>query len=372
MSALDGIRVLDFSTLVPGPLAGLMLAEAGADVIKVERPGTGDDMRGYEPRVGGTGIGFSLLNRGKRSLALDLRDPDVIRWLLSFAAEVDIVIEQFRPGVMDRLELGYQAFCAVNPRIIYCSITGYGQEGPKHHVAGHDLSYLADVGLLDLSAGPDGTPSLPPTLIADIGAGSFPAVVNILLALRTRDRTGEGCRLDISMTDNLFVFAFWALAAGLGTGRWPVRGRELLTGGSPRYRVYRTADGHFVAVAALEDKFWHAFCQLIALPVELRDEARAPAATIAGVAQKIAARPAAFWTEAFRDKDVCCSVVRTLDEALADPHFRQRGLFDDQIVTPSGTLPALPVSIAPAFRRKLPAAAAPVAGQDNELIRPQT
>ena len=193
MVPLSGIRVLDFSTLLPGPLAGLMLAQAGAEVIKVERPGTGDDMRGDEPRVEGVSVGFSLLNRGKRSLMLDLRDPGVIRSLLSFVAEVDIVIEQFRPGVMDRLGLGYQAFRAVNPRIIHCSITGYGADGSKRDVAGHDLSYLADVGLLALSAGSDGMPGIPPTLIADIGAGSFPAVVNVLLALRARDRTGEGC-----------------------------------------------------------------------------------------------------------------------------------------------------------------------------------
>lgn len=372
MVPLNGIRVLDFSTLLPGPLAGLMLAQAGAEVIKVERPGTGEDMRGYEPRVEGVSVGFSLLNRGKRSLMLDLRDPGVIRSLLSFAAEVDIVIEQFRPGVMDRLGLGYQALRAVNPRIIYCSITGYGADGPKRDVAGHDLSYLADVGLLALSAGSDGTPGIPPTLIADIGAGSFPAVVNILLALRARDRTGEGCHLDISMTDNLFVFAFWALAAGFGTGRWPVPGQELLTGGSPRYRIYRTADDRFVAVAALEDKFWHAFCHLIELPLDLCDDRRAPAETIAGVARKIAAHPAAFWTDAFRGKDVCCSIVRTLDEALADDHYRQRDLFEDQVIMPSGLLPALPVPIAAAFRRKLDAAAAPAAGEDNELIFAQT
>lgn len=368
MAALEGIRVLDFSTLLPGPLAGLMLAEAGAEVIKVERPEAGDDMRGYEPRLGGTGVGFSLLNRGKRSLMLDLRDPSVVRSLLSFVAEVDIVIEQFRPGVMERLGLSYQALRAVNPRIIYCSITGYGADGPKRDVAGHDLSYLADVGLLALSAGSDGMPGVPPTLIADIGAGSFPAVLNILLALRTRDRTGEGCHLDISMTDNLFVFAFWALASGHGTGRWPKPGKELLTGGSPRYRIYRTEDNRFVAVAALEDKFWNAFCQLIELPRNLWDDRLAPGETIAGVVQKIASHSFAFWTEAFNGKDVCCSAVRTLDEALSDDHFRQRGLFEDKIVVSSGLLPALPVPIVAAFRRELPAAAAPAAGQDNDWL----
>jgi len=365
---LHGIRVLDFSTLLPGPLASLILAEAGAEVIKVERPGKGEDMRGYPPQIGGMGGGFALLNRGKRAVALDLRSGEAVREVLALAREIDIVIEQFRPGVMARLGLGYEAIRAVNPRIVYCAITGYGQTGRRAQAAGHDMNYAAETGLLSLCAGADGTPGIPPTLIADIGAGSYPAVVNILLALRRRDATGEGCFIDVAMTDNLFTFLFWGLAMGFGTGTWPRAGAEQLTGGSPRYRIYRTADGRHLAVGALEDKFWQAFCEIAQVPAPLRDDSRDPAATIAAVEALVAARPAAHWSEALAGADACCSLVCSLEEAVRDLHFRARGLFDRQVTIPGHVLPALPVPVVSALRGDASSAPAPFVGQDNDAI----
>lgn len=368
MLPLDGVRVLDFSTLLPGPLASLILAEAGAEVIKVERPGAGEDMRAYEPQMNGTGAGFALLNRGKRAIALNLRAPGAVQTILDLAPSVDIVIEQFRPGVMSRLGLGYQNFRAANPKIIYCAITGYGQSGPKAQVAGHDLSYAAETGLLGLSAGADGTPGIPPTLIADIGAGTYPAVVNMLLALRQRDASGEGCFLDIAMTDNLFTFMFWGLAMGHGTGKWPRAGKEQLTGGSPRYRIYLTADGRYLAVGALEDKFWKTFCEIIELPPEFCDDRHDPAATIAAVSMRVAAKPSAHWDTLFAGADVCCSVVRSLEEAVRDVHFRARGLFERKVTIPGHALPALPVPVVPVLRTNKMAAAAPMVGADNASV----
>jgi crotonobetainyl-CoA:carnitine CoA-transferase CaiB-like acyl-CoA transferase len=365
---LQGIRVLDFSTLLPGPLASLILAEAGAEVIKVERPGKGEDMRAYPPQLDGTGGGFAMLNRGKKAVALDLRADGAAQSLLALAPTIDIVIEQFRPGVMNRLGLGYEAFRAANPRVIYCAITGYGQSGPRAQVAGHDINYAAETGLLGLATGADGTPGIPPTLIADIGAGSYPAVVNILLALRRRDATGQGCFIDIAMTDNLFTFLFWGLAMGHGTGTWPRAGREQLTGGSPRYRIYRTADGRHLAVGALEDKFWQAFCAIAGIPEALRDDARDPEATMAAVTQAVAARPAAHWHEALGATDTCCSVVRTLEEAVRDLHFKARGLFDREVTLPDHVLPALPVPVVAALRTAAVRAAAPRVGQDNGAV----
>lgn len=365
---LQGVRVLDFSTLLPGPLASLILAEAGAEVIKVERPGTGEDMRAYPPQLDGTGGGFAMLNRGKRAIALDLRDPASVRSVLELAPTVDIVLEQFRPGVMHRLGLGYEAFSAANPKIIYCAITGYGQAGARMQVVGHDLNYAADIGLLSLACGADGMPGMPPTLIGDIGGGSYPAVVNILLALRRRDRTGEGCFIDIAMTDNLFTFVFWGLAMGNGTGRWPRAGKEQLTGASPRYRIYRTADGRHLTVGALEEKFWQAFCQAIDLPAALRDDARDPDASIAGVAQRLAAQPAAYWEATLAGTDTCCAIVRTIEEAVRDLNFRARGLFDRQVTIPGHVLPALPVPVVAALRSPAASAAAPRVGQDNAAI----
>jgi crotonobetainyl-CoA:carnitine CoA-transferase CaiB-like acyl-CoA transferase len=365
---LQDIKVLDFSTLLPGPLASLILAEAGAEVIKVERPEKGDDMRGYPPSLSGTGGGFAMLNRAKRSIALDLRRNGAAQSILGLARDVDIVIEQFRPGVMSRLGLGYEQFCAVNPRIIYCAITGYGQSGPRAQAAGHDLNYAAETGLLGLTAGVDGMPGMPPTLIADIGAGSYPAVVNILLALRRRDQCGQGCFIDIAMTDNLFTFLFWGLAMGNGTGRWPRAGQEQLTGASPRYRIYRTADGRHLALGALEDKFWQAFCEIAEIPAGLRDDAVDPSATIAGVQKAIAGKTSQEWTELLGAADTCCSIVRTLEEAVRDLHFAARGFFGREVAIPGHVLPALPTPVVPALRNPLRRAMAPTVGQDNQAI----
>jgi crotonobetainyl-CoA:carnitine CoA-transferase CaiB-like acyl-CoA transferase len=208
MQPLSGILVLDFSTLLPGPMATLLLAEAGAEVIKIERTGSGEELRGSQPRFADTSVSFAMLNRGKRSIAIDLKVPDAVSRLRPLIESADVVVEQFRPGVMDRLGLGYDALSAINTRIVYCAITGYGQSGPKAQVAAHDLNYQADAGLLSIAAGADGAPVVPNALVADIAGGAYPAVLNILLALRDRDRTGKGCKLDIAMTDGLLPFVY--------------------------------------------------------------------------------------------------------------------------------------------------------------------
>jgi crotonobetainyl-CoA:carnitine CoA-transferase CaiB-like acyl-CoA transferase len=367
---LDGIRVVDFSTLLPGPLAGLMLAEAGAEVIKVERPGRGDEMRGYEPKLGEDSVNFALLNRGKRSIAIDLKDPAARARLMPLIGEADVLIEQFRPGVMDRLGLGYEALREINRRLIYCSITGYGQSGPKADVAGHDLNYIAETGLLHLAADGTGAPVVPPALIADIGGGTYPAVINILLALQQRARTGQGCRLDIAMCDNLFPLMYWALGNGFAAGRWPQAGDELVTGGSPRYRIYRTADNRFLAVAPLEQRFWERFCVLIGLEDRYRDDGRDRCATMARVAEIIGGKHAAHWQEVFQGEDVCCAIVASLEEALEDPHFRTRGLFEWRLTAAGRTIPAVPVPVAPAFRSTEPRGY-PGLGEDDELLGPE-
>ena len=222
---LGGLKVLDFSNLLPGPMASLLLAEAGAEVIKVERPGTGDEMRGYFPPFGPVSGNFALLNRGKASLVADLKDEGDRAHVRSLAAEADVLIEQFRPGVMARLGLGYDDLARLNPRLVYCSISGYGQSGARVAKAGHDLNYLAESGLLGLTRGADGAPVLPQVLAADIGGGGYPAVINILMALQGRERSGQGCHLDIAMADNLFAFAYWGLASGQA-GAWPKPSRK--------------------------------------------------------------------------------------------------------------------------------------------------
>jgi alpha-methylacyl-CoA racemase len=262
-----------------------------------------------------------------------------------------VLIEQFRPGVMDRLGLGYEAVVRLNPSIVYCSISGYGQTGPKKDTAAHDLNYIGDTGLLSLSMGTLDAPVIPPALIADIAGGAYPAVINILLALRMRDATGQGRRLDIAMADNLFPLMYWALGERHVRGICPGSGTGLTTGGTPRYRLYPTADDRMVAAAPIEQKFWEQFCDIIMLDTDLRDDALAPAATVAAISRIIRSRPAAYWSEVFAGRDCCCTIVATLEEALADPHFRARGLFAHSLVNEQGERQvALPVPIDPGFR----------------------
>ena len=269
---LTGVRVLDFSSLVPGPLASLILADAGADVVKVERPGTGDDMRALAPDD------FANLNRGKRSIMVDLKDQTATAVLEPMIAEADVLIEQFRPGVMERLGLGYERARALNKRLVYCSITGYGQTGPLATKAGHDLNYLVDAGLLASArrADSDGAPHLPPTFIADIGGGTYPALVNILLALRAVESTGCGAHLDIAMTENLFMWHWWIRAQVDVSGSSGEPGTVHPAGGSPRYALYAAADGAVVAVAALEERFWLQLCEILCVPAPLRLESADP------------------------------------------------------------------------------------------------
>ena len=324
MKPLQGCLVLDFSTLLPGPLATLLLAEAGADVMTIERPGS-EEM-----------ASLAQLNRGKTRLALDLKNPDDRTRLQPLLERADVIVEQFRPGVMDRLGLAYDDVAARNPRIVYCSITGYGQHGPKSGVAGHDLNYIGDTGLLSLSMGTPSNPVIPPALMADIAGGSYPAVINILLALRERDRTGRGRHLDVSMTDNLFTLMI---------------GSSIITGGSPRYRLYPTRDGKMLAVGALEQKFWDVFCDIANLDPALRDEARDPRATAARVAEIVAGETADTWARRIEGRDCCCSIVATVTEAMNDPHFAARGLFQDRRTSAHDDAPpALPVPLDPAFK----------------------
>jgi crotonobetainyl-CoA:carnitine CoA-transferase CaiB-like acyl-CoA transferase len=368
MKPLHGIKILDFGTLLPAPLATLLLAEAGAEVIKIERPGRGDEMRSYTPKFGVDSINFALLNRGKRSLAVDLKADGAVELLTPLIREADIIIEQFRAGVMDRLGLSYDALAAINPRLIYASITGYGQSGPYADVAAHDLNFCAQSGMLSLAAGSDGAPVVPSALVADIAGGAYPAVINILLALRKRDQTGRGCKLDIAMADNLFTLLYWSLGNGLAAGQWPRPAGDLVTGGSPRYNIYRAADGRFIAAAPLEDKFWDNFCAAIGLGHDERDDSRDPEGVKQAVARRIALRSSDDWRSIFAGQDVCCNIVATLDEAIDDRHFRARGVFDWTIEAGGRILSALPVPIDSQFRDAPSSSTYPALGGDNTAL----
>ncbi|MXN64611.1 CoA transferase [Stappia sp. GBMRC 2046] len=346
---LEGIKVLDFTTLLPGPLATLILAEAGAEVVKIERPG-GEDLRRYPPFIGKASAPFVLLNRGKICREVDLKDEKAHEVLIPLIEEADVLVEQFRPGVMERLGLGFENVRKINPRLIYCSITGYGQIGVRAGEAGHDINYLALTGLLALSHGSSEHPALPPTQIADIGGGSFPAVMNILLALLQRERTGKGVRLDIAMADAMFTFAVFAHAELAATGKAPQNGKALLSGASPRYQLYFASDGEAIAVGALEQKFWIAFCDAIGLPEHLRNDSVNPAATMDAVRNIISSRSRAEWEPVLAEADCCATPVKTLAEAMNDPHFLERGLFDHEVAGLTKAVAAAVVPVEPQFR----------------------
>jgi len=365
---LQSIRVLDFSTLLPGPMCTLLLAEAGAEVIKVERA-MGDEMRAYEPKFDEDSVNFVLLNRGKKSVVADLKSPETQARMRELIAQCDVVVEQFRPGVMDRLGLGFANACEANPRIVYCSITGYGQDGPAALVAAHDLNYQARSGMLSLAAGADGAPVVPATLTADLAAGAYPAVINILLALRQRDLDGQPRHLDISMADNLFNLMYWGLGNGWAQGDWPGPGTDLVTGGSPRYQVYRTSDGRWLAAAPLEDKFWANFLTLIGLPELASTPPMQDAQPVRErVAERIAQRTAAEWTALFEGHDVCVSVVAGLGEAVRDPHFIARGLFEHKVSKGGQAMTAVPVPVSRQFRSSQKGVASPALGEHTAEI----
>lgn len=325
MAPLAGVRVLDLSRLLPGPYCTLLLSDLGADVLKIEDPEGGDYLRYLPPSAGQSSALFHALNRGKRSAALDLKRPEAVAAFLALAARSDVVVESFRPGVLDRLGLGWERLRAANPRLILCSLGGYGVSGPAARRAGHDLNYIARAGVLGYGGEPEGPPALPGAQMADVGGALF-AAVGILAALQERGRTGEGRRVEVSLYESAFAFVHMHLGGRLAMGEAgaPLSRGETLNGGLACYRVYRTKDGRWLSVAALEPKFWHALCAAVGRE-DLADrgwargeEGRRVRAEVEGL---VASRTLAEWEAFLADKDLCCEPVREGDEVLADPAF---------------------------------------------------
>lgn len=331
---LAGLKVLDLSRLLPGPYATLVLADLGAQVDKVEEPGTGDYTRHAPPMKGDTSALFLGLNRNKRSIAIDLKSAEGLATLKSLVPHYDVLIESFRPGVMARFGCDYEALKALNPRLIYCSISGYGQTGPDRLKAGHDLNYLARNGSLGYGGAPDAAPAMPGVQAADIGGGSLFALVGILTALHERHRTGEGRFVDVSMTDGAMAFLHMHLAARLvmGPEGAPLqRGREALNGGYPCYGLYRTSDERWLAVGSLEPKFFAGVCTALGRP-ELLDDAYDLGDAGLRVRRELetifAAKTRDEWVQLFAPLDLCVEPVLEGDEVLRDAQLVSRGLFE--------------------------------------------
>jgi crotonobetainyl-CoA:carnitine CoA-transferase CaiB-like acyl-CoA transferase len=328
---LSSLKLLDFTTLLPGPYASMMMADLGAEVVHVEAPHRPDMVRFMPPYDGDTSAWHALLNRSKRSLSLDLKKPgavEVIKRLVSAAGGAyDIVLEQFRPGVMDRLGIGYEALRAVNPCLIYCAITGYGQTGPYRDRAGHDNNYLSLAGVMSHTGRRDSGPPPLGVQVADIGGGSFGAVTGTLAAVIHRQQTGEGQLVDISMFDMSVAWHAHPISAYLVGGEEPGRETWRLNGGS-FYDYYETQDGRFLSVGSLEPKFWQGFCDAIERP-DLTEQGYSldPAVQHSlkvELRAVIAARPLAEWITVFQDEDVCVEPVLTISEMLDHPQTKAR------------------------------------------------
>lgn len=329
---LSGIRVLDFSQLLPGPLCTQHLADMGAEVLKIENRTTGDAVR-FSPN-GELSMLFLLLNRNKRSLSVDLRQEAGVALVHKLVKDADIVVEGFRPGAMARLGMSYETLHAINPRLVYCSITGYGQTGPYVAKGGHDINYQGYAGILDQSGAADGVPAQGNFQIADLAGGTLSAAMGILAALFDAQRSGHGRHVDVSMTDCAMAHNIMPMAAlqSYGEGRPLPRGDDYTSGRLPCYGVYETADGRYLALGAIEPHFWQNFCAAIERPdllprgFALGEEA--PAAR-AEIAELIKSRNFAEWSALLENVDGCTTPALRLDEAIEHPNTKARGMIVD-------------------------------------------
>ncbi|MBB4817605.1 crotonobetainyl-CoA:carnitine CoA-transferase CaiB-like acyl-CoA transferase [Pseudomonas alcaligenes] len=337
---LASLKILDFSTLLPGPFASLLLADMGAEVLRVESPSRMDLVRVLPPHDGGTSTSHAYLNRNKRSIALDLKRPEAVEVVRQLVAEYDIVLEQFRPGVMDKLGVGYEALKAINPRLIYVSITGYGQSGPFRDRAGHDINYLAVAGIASYTGRQESGPLPLGVQLADIAGGSLHGVMGLLAAVIQRQVTGEGQHVDVSMTDCAFSLHGMAGAGYLGAGMEPDMENQALNGGS-FYDYYRTRDGRWFSVGSLEPQFMQPFCAAIGRP-DLAARGLSPKPEDQrelkrAIEIEFEKRDFAEWSEVFAALDACVEPMLPLSEAVRHPQIEARGLVTE---VPRDGLPA--------------------------------
>jgi crotonobetainyl-CoA:carnitine CoA-transferase CaiB-like acyl-CoA transferase len=324
--ALSGVRVLDLTRLLPGGYATLLMADLGADVVKVEEPGKGDYIRWTPPLVGEFSAGHIALNRNKRSITLNLKAEEGRDLFKRLAAGFDVLVESFRPGVMDRLGVGWEVLGDLNPRLVYCAISGYGQDGPRSSAAGHDVNYMGHAGALSVMGEEGSRPVIPGLQIGDLGGGGMAAVIAILAALQQRATTGRGDFCDVSMTDGVVSWLSIHAAEFFATGTPPRAERMHLSGAHPCYRIYPAADG-WMSVGALEPQFWVRMCEILERP-GLAGDAFATGERRIEVIDELSAlfssKTRAEWMDVFGTEDVCVGPVNGFDEAFADEQVVHR------------------------------------------------
>ena len=364
MQPLRGIRVLDLTRLIPGPFGSLVLADLGAQVDKIEDAGAGDYLRYSQPQRAGDSVAFAALNRGKRSAVVDLKKPAGQVAVERLLGHYDVLFEQFRPGVLERLGLGHDKLRQRYPRLIICALTGYGQGAPLSQRAGHDLNYLARAGVLGAQGPADRPPQVPGVQLADVSGGMWSAIA-ILAALRQRDQTGGGQICDIAMTDGVLGFATLQISAALA-GESQVRGQEVLTGGVAPYNTYRSKDGVPMTLASLEPKFWLAFATATGLSPDLSallpgDHQDALREQIAAV---FAARSRQEWLDFAATHDCCVEPVLSPEEIASDEHLRARGLIYEQPLSEG----SVPLFRTPVGDRSIVPAPPPRKGEHTRVI----
>ncbi|MCL4504077.1 MAG: CoA transferase [Deltaproteobacteria bacterium] len=370
-TALAGVRILDLSRLLPGPFCTMLLADFGADVVKVEEPRIGDYIRAWQPRIGNNSGFHVVLNRNKRSLTLNLKSMAAQEIFRQLARQADVVLEGFRPGVMARLGLDYQSLRSLNSRLIYCSLSGYGENGPRARRAGHDINYLALSGILSYS-GREGRPTVPGVQIADLGGGALLTAFSIALALFARERRGEGQYLDISMLDGSFMWNCLRWGQFQADGMVPRLEDDLLNHGFACYNLYETSDCRFMSLGAIEPQFWRAFCHAVAKPEWDQSNYIEPGPHQEPLKQAVAAlfkqRTQAEWVAHFEKHDCCVEPVLNLEEASNDPQIQARQMVVDLMHESWGAYRQL--GIAPKFSRTPGTlrSAAPELGEHTEAI----
>lgn len=331
MLPLQSIRVLDLSRLLPGPFCTMLLADFGAEVIKIEAPELGDYARHYEPKIDENSVMFHSLNRNKKSVTLDLKTDEGKDQFLQMVGKADVVVESFRPGVMKRLGLDFPVLEKINPRLIYCAISGYGQTGPYAEMPGHDINYISYAGLLELMGEKDGKPIVPAVQVADLAGGAYPAVTGILLALLEREKSGKGQFIDISMMDGVISLLQSTLPNYLMKNIPSKRGEQMLSGGLACYEVYQTKDGRWLAVGALEMKFWRIFCQKLGKPewIPLLNEPDEVQYKLKHDIQTVMyTKTLAEWMDIFEDAEACVSPVLNFAELVNHPQVQARKMFE--------------------------------------------
>jgi alpha-methylacyl-CoA racemase len=327
---LAGVKIIDFTRLLPGPIATMFLADLGADVIKVEDPDNPDYIRDFEPQIGGTSAYYLALNRNKRSLAVNYLSAEGKQVILDLVKTADVLVEQFRPGIMESMGLGYETLKQINPKLIYVSITGYGQTGSMAQAAGHDLNYIAIAGALGITGTPNGKPVIPGFQLADIAGGGYMAMNAVTAALYQREKTGKGEYIDVSMTDAVLPFSALAFAANQSNQSFKGLGNTELSGGLPNYNVYKCADGKYIALGSLEPKFWGAFCNKVDKP-EWSNKQLGSDVEIAQLKEEVqqlfSTKTSGEWLRLFEGEDICLTKINEPRDLAIDTYLQERGMF---------------------------------------------